>query len=795
MAVAAGHDCPNAACECSNAMIADLPETLGYRLRPDIQWKANLDGQALEKTWIASDPLTRRLFRCGDHEYQILQWINGSATTEQIIDRFHNQFRPRRIEPSDLKNLIERCLGAGILRSSNPRRVLGNDTSLQLFPQISSEDTDGACQPAYPRIPAGLKQSASSQTISGTTMASDFFRWLASTMSKWMQCQVPLVNPDRWLGPMARCSHWLYSKTAVVFWLMLATMSLGLLVLQCDRFFSELPSWNSLRSPGLLIGFGVLFVVTRLIHELGHAIVCKRHGVSCKEMGVLMSFGMMCPYVDITDAWKLQDRYARMSIAVAGIYNEILVASLAVLVWVGTYPGWLHTTALQVLLVCSVTTLVFNANPLMKYDGYFLLCDWLNIQNLRERSFEAFDDLLGQAGSRRSPWNSIGLIFYFFASSINRVVISVSVAGMVYALARQWQVAGLGVGLIVAYAICSMIVGLASWPRSLDGSKPLGKRATALGWIAVCLLIAWILHEPLPNRVAAHGSFVSGKRYPVYALTQGRLVDMLPSENYSNLSVGSPLVSLVNESLERTVLDLEGKLAKMEAQLTTLERVAYFQDEAGGTIPLLKAQREVIRRQLEQKSQEFQQLVISAPTAGRFEPATAPPLESPENPSDSLLGLVSYRANAGTSPWARSKSLGRHVEKGTLLGWMVQDNQSIIECRLTEEQVAGIKTGTDVRVVLTQNSSKIWQGRIAEIASTAQNTRTVTQATIPSATNSPEEKQPMQYQVRIQLNESDRLEMEARQYMSGSAEIVFLRPSMSLFELATEYCLRNFRLR
>jgi multidrug resistance efflux pump len=251
----------------------------------------------------------------------------------------------------------------------------------------------------------------------------------------------------------------------------------------------------------------------------------------------------------------------------------------------------------------------------------------------------------------------------------------------------------------------------------------------------------------------------------------------------------------VNEALERTVLDLEGKLAKMDAQLSTSERVAYFQDEAGGAIPLLKAQREVIRRQLEQKSQEFQHLEISAPIAGRFEPATAPPLESPENPSDSLLGLVSYRANASKSPWTRSKSLGRYVEKGTLLGWMVQDNHSVIECRLTEEQVAGMKTGTEVRLVLTQNPSKIWQGRISEIASTAQNTKTATQATVPNAMNSLEEKQPMQSQVRIQLNESDRLEMEALQYMSGSAEIVFIRPSMSLLELATEYCLRNFRLR
>lgn len=769
---------------------------LGFRLRDDIQWKSTSDGNAQDRTWIASDPLTRTLFRCGQHEYQILQWTKDLATWEQIIQRFNHYYRPRCLERADMETWISRCLQAGIIRL-NPKAITSTHSALK--PPSSSAINQPFDFFSYPILPS--KNRIAPDTIPtarngiGSSTGTVFLRWLARLISKWMLCQVPLVNPDGWLLPLVRGTSWLYSKGAVFFWIALAILAAVLVILRFDSLLLELPSWNALRSPVTLVGFGLIFIVTRLIHELGHAIVCKRFGARCKEMGVLVSFGMVCPYVDITDAWRLQNRFARMCIAIAGIYNELIVATLAALIWVGTYPGWLHTTALQTLLVCSITTLLFNANPFMKYDGYFLLCDWLNIQNLRERSFEALDDLLGGVGSRQSLITQLGMIFYFFASSINRIVISVSVAGMVYAVARDWQLASLGLGLIILYGVCSLIMGAVSWQSNAKGSKPLGGRASRLGWIAVCLLLAWIINEPLPNRVTARGTFLVGKRQPIYALTSGRMVEMLSPEHYGAITKGSPLAILANESLERTVLELEAKLSRIQAQLTTSERVAYYSDEASGSIPLLKAQNEMARVQLEQKRFELQQLTIAAPCPGRFEPSLAPAPESPENPSDATLGLVSYRTNHRDGAWGRSKSLGRHLDRGTLLGWVVEDNTFNIECRLTEEQLAGIQLGTEVRLVLSQNRAKIWRGRVSEIASTGQNQDQSTATVDTNASSASEEKKWMQYQVRVQLEGQDLQALEAERYLSGSAEIVFVRPNRSLLQLATEFSLRNFRLR
>jgi len=102
-----------------------------------------------------------------------------------------------------------------------------------------------------------------------------------------------------------------------------------------------------------------------------------------------------------------------MGIALAGIYTECVLAFFGATVWLTTHPGWAHEVALQTLLVCTVSTLLFNANPLMKYDGYFVLCDWLNMQNLREKSIEVLDAMLDGRARRESIGLSLFLLLYF----------------------------------------------------------------------------------------------------------------------------------------------------------------------------------------------------------------------------------------------------------------------------------------------------------------------------------------------------------------------------------------------
>ncbi|HUP80964.1 MAG TPA: site-2 protease family protein, partial [Pirellula sp.] len=328
-------------------------------------------------------------------------------------------------------------------------------------------------------------------------------RWLSSAIGKLTQTQIPLGSPDRWLLHVAPKLGWIYSGVAAWFWLGLLGVVGVLVGMRFDMFLSEMPDFQSLRSPALLVGYGAIFVVTRFLHELGHAVVCKRAGASCKDVGLIMSFGMLCPYVDITDAWKIGSRMTRMGIALAGIYTECVLAFFAATVWLTTHPGWAHEVALQTLLVCTASTLLFNANPLMKYDGYFVLCDWLNAQNLREKSFEVLDAMLDGRARRESIGMSLFLLLYFVSSTVNRLILFTGLIAMVYFLASRWQLAGLGIGLIVLYGCCAAITTMAAWTIALDskaGRRVIGRRAAWLGWIAVSLLIGWAVNMPLPDR-------------------------------------------------------------------------------------------------------------------------------------------------------------------------------------------------------------------------------------------------------------------------------------------------------
>ena len=129
-----------------------------------------------------------------------------------------------------------------------------------------------------------------------------------------------------------------------------------------------------------------IFLFTRGLHELGHALVCKRHGVRCPDIGLFIVLGAPCVYCDVSESWQLPNRWQRAAVAAAGMYVELIAATLAAWVWMLTIDGPTNTVALQTMIVCSISTVLINANPLMRFDGYYILSDILDESNLRNRA-------------------------------------------------------------------------------------------------------------------------------------------------------------------------------------------------------------------------------------------------------------------------------------------------------------------------------------------------------------------------------------------------------------------------
>ena len=125
----------------------------------------------------------------------------------------------------------------------------------------------------------------------------------------------------------------------------------------------------------------------KVIHEFGHGLSCKASAAKSTKWAALLLCFSPALYCNVSDAWTLPNKWHRIIISVAGIYVELMIAAIATFVWwnTPTHP-FVNNMSLSLMVVCSVSTVVFNANPLMRYDGYYVLADWLEIPNLRERS-------------------------------------------------------------------------------------------------------------------------------------------------------------------------------------------------------------------------------------------------------------------------------------------------------------------------------------------------------------------------------------------------------------------------
>ena len=772
MVAIAGHEREHAADETSmksakTNRAEQMTDTIGCRLRRDIVWTLCRDDDSMTRTWLAEDPLTRQVFRCGQRDHDLLHWLNDDATYSGIVQRFRETFAPAEIELVDVRSLIARCLQSGILIDSWHNEKSGAASSTRSNEFFSCET-----------IAASHALRFQSSGNNHPNMGFRFVRWMANAIRQTTQFQYSLGSPDRWLGIVSSQFGWLYSGAAVCFWLIFICIAALLVAFQFDSLWIAIPNFQALRSPNVLVGFGVIFVVTRFFHEMGHAIVCKRAGAACKDVGLIGSFGMVCPYVDITDSWRISNRFVRMGIGLAGIYTEAILASIAALVWLGTHPGWVHDCALQVMLVCSITTFLFNANPLMKYDGYFVLCDWLNTQNLRERSFRTLDSLLDGRGNRESTAMSLFLSAYFVASTLNRIFLTCSIVTLVYFLASQWHLTGVGIGLIFIYGCCSAIISIAGWLASDHNTarRDFGLRTVWFGWTAVALLIAWAVNMPLPNRVYARGAYLAGTRLPIYATMPGRIATSIECESSVPVLQNEILLRLSNENIDRNFLEYESRLVKLDQQLKTLERVSYYEDRSALSAPLIQSQRAIVVKQLNQKRDELSRLSVSAPQSGRFEPAMSDHAETLGNPTDFTLGLVHNTDRIPDTYWTGRSSIGRSIDRGALIGWVVCDQISRVECKLSEEQVVGIAIGTEVRIRLMQHPMKAWVGHVIEMAKMTQGV---------------ESTETMFYQVRIEFDD----DFPESDYYDGNAEVVFVRPGQSLLHMATDQWLRNIKLR
>ena len=354
-------------------------------------------------------------------------------------------------------------------------------------------------------------------------------------------------NLDSWLGKLASRCNFLFSQQAVGVWLALATLTACALALDFERLWTQVGwlGWSSFNAgrfedflswflqPSTGGMFCVVFFATRIVHELGHGIACKRFGVRCPDIGVLFVLGTPCIYCDVSESWRLPRARDRAAIAAAGVYAELVVATIAAWFWLVTVEGVWNSLALQVVVCCSLSTLLINANPLMRFDGYFVLADWLGEANLRGRADQLASDwlrflLIGARSNEQKtrPFRKAGLIAFSMAGFVYRGLLTFALASLVVWTYHSWDLLWLGRLMACLLFLSFWGLPMLRWFSNLLSNAKTIRSLVQFGLVFSCLLLAFLL-VPLPTRKSAEGIVQPVQQQGVYATAGGKLIRCL----------------------------------------------------------------------------------------------------------------------------------------------------------------------------------------------------------------------------------------------------------------------------
>lgn len=443
-----------------------------------------------------------------------------------------------------------------------------------------------------------------------------------------------IADPDALLATLRPILGPLFSVPALIAWTALVLLAVILAAVHWPRLLAES---GVLMSPSNLAFLYAASVVGKVFHETAHGVAAKQmaraEGAPASSSGV-HAIGVMLlilvpfPYIDASSAWTLRSRWRRAVVGAAGIFSDLALASIALIIWSRTAPGSaLHRFALNLAVINSVSSILFNANPLMRFDGYYILTDLIGQPNLYHRSRETLLRLcrrvlfgvhepqaLAVSSAETALFTAYGL-----AAAAYRVLITL---GIVVLLATQWfalaiPLAALAVIAFFIIPVLKLIAYLANSPQ-LNQHRPRAVVSTSAIALTLALLIGVL---PVPDRVRAAGTVEPAEASEVYALAPGFIVFIAdPATTIDHPE--TPLVTLANPQLHAEIASLEARL-----RAATLSRRAATGEDPAAAIAYAE-QESALQSQLNDARARAQSLHITAastgsPTGGVWLPGSA----------------------------------------------------------------------------------------------------------------------------------------------------------------------------
>ena len=523
------------------------------------------------------------------------------------------------------------------------------------------------------------------------------------------------MDPERflqWLYPKFR---WVYSPAGVVGAAALMLAALTLVVVNFDEIGSqpELTRFRSFFNMHNMLWLWLALALAKVIHELGHGLTCTHFGGECHEMGVLFLVFSPCLYCNVTDAWMLPHKWHRIAISAAGIYVEVVLAAVATFLWWYTEPGLVHSLAFSTLIVCSVSTVFFNANPLMRFDGYYILSDLLEIPNLRAKSTKlvqrCFARLCLGIELPSDPFmpETRRWLFVLYAVSayVYRWLITAAILMFLYTFLKPYKLGAIGAVLAYLVVFMLVVVPLIQFGRFLSVARKnmavKKSRPLATGVVLTALVVG-VLFVPIPRRIRAVLTIEPPNARPVFVRVPGT-VKRVHIEPGQKVGPGKTLIELTNYELQLETEQLRRQVELHEAAVNT-----YWALNRPGRMQQSQHALAETRSQMESRKREQADLTIKSPRSGIIIP---PPVVSREltlNANDALPGWDG-------SPLDRS-NLGSYLSYGTLVCLVGDPARMEAVLVIDQSDVEFVRPGQSVELKLDAYPNRVFDGTIEELA-------------------------------------------------------------------------------
>ena len=644
-----------------------------WRMRPDLLVYPIRQGNG-QRGWGVKDPLSLRYYQLADAEYRILRSLDGQTSLAEVRERFRGEFQPGALGVSELQAFLRTLHSQGLVLAEAPGQA-------------------GVLFDRRDRL-------RRSQRI--------------ATWANPLAIRFRGIDPDRLLGWLAVRCGWLLSPWCVAAGGLLMLAALALVVVRCDDVRAHLPSLSALWNAQNLVWLALALAATKILHELAHALACKRFGGECHELGLMLLAFTPCLYCNVSDAWTLARTRQRIAVSAAGIYAECIVAAICTFLWWLSEPGLLHDLCLNVMLVCSVSTLVFNGNPLLRYDGYYILSDLLAMPNLAEQASAALRAmlmhwLLGLELTDR-PASRAARIFlplYAVASAVYRWLVMGVFLWLVFRLFKPLHLESM------AYIASTFLVGLLLMPlfaavrtATSPTVAPFAdwRRATFRGG-AVLLVLAALLWLPLPYHVTVPALVEAQGARRIYVSMPGKLLSAVAAG--TPVKRGDTLVQLENLDIQLEIEKLRGQRDGQQLHVRNLQSRRVSDPQAAALLPTAEQGLKDVEQRLEQRLTDARRLTLAAPTAG----IVLPPHARRAAPHP---GMLESWSGTPLDP-ANRKS---YLESGTLV-CMVGDPLSVEGVLVIDQnEIEFVRVDERVQFAFDELPGVFLEGTIVEVAET-----------------------------------------------------------------------------